>query len=82
MIGHPLSAAGSMECVASVLQLSEDFIFPNVNCEDLHPEIESLIDKSRIPTTLINKKISILAKANFGFGDVNACIILKKYNNG
>jgi 3-oxoacyl-(acyl-carrier-protein) synthase len=82
MIGHGLSAAGSMECVASVLQLADDFIFPNINCEDLHPEIENLIDKSKIPTTLINKKSSILAKANFGFGDVNACIILKKYNNG
>lgn len=82
MIGHSLSATGSIECVASVLQIDQDFIFPNINCEDLHPEIESLIGKSRIPTTLINKKISILAKANFGFGDVNACIIFKKYING
>lgn len=82
MIGHSLSGTGSIECVASVLQIDQDFIFPNINCEDLHPEIEELIDKSRIPTTLINKKISTLAKANFGFGDVNACIIFKKYNNG
>ena len=82
MIGHSLSATGSMECVASVLQISEEFIFPNINCEDLNLEIEALIDKGKIPTQLINKKISILAKANFGFGDVNACIIFKKYNNG
>ena len=82
MVGHSLSATGSMECVASVLQISEEFIFPNINCEDLNTEIAALIDQSKIPTTLINKKISILAKANFGFGDVNACIIFKKYNNG
>ena len=82
MIGHSLSATGSMECVASVLQISEEFIFPNINCEDLSPEIAALVDKSTIPTQLINKKISILAKANFGFGDVNACIVFKKYNNG
>ena len=82
MVGHSLSATGSIECVASVLQISEEFIFPNINCEDLNSEIAALIDKSKIPTAVINKKISILAKANFGFGDVNACIIFKKYDNG
>ena len=81
MIGHSLSAAGSMECVASIIQISEEFIFPNINCEDLNPEIEKIISKESIPTSLIQKPISILAKANFGFGDVNACVILKKYQN-
>lgn len=79
MTGHCLSGAGSIECVAGVLQLHESFIFPNVNCEDLHPEIEALVDKSRIPIKMINESINILAKASFGFGDVNACIIFKKY---
>ncbi|RZK76025.1 MAG: beta-ketoacyl-[acyl-carrier-protein] synthase family protein [Pedobacter sp.] len=81
MIGHTLSAAGSIECVAAVIQLHEGFIFPNVNCADLNPDIENVIDKSCVPTELINKQISIVAKANFGFGDVNACVILKKYDN-
>ncbi|MFD0939267.1 beta-ketoacyl-[acyl-carrier-protein] synthase family protein [Pedobacter boryungensis] len=81
MIGHPLSAAGSMECVASVLQLADDFIFPNINCEDLHSEITTIIDPHCIPTQLINKELTILAKANFGFGDVNACVIFKKFKN-
>lgn len=81
MIGHALSAAGSIECVAAVMQLHESFIMPNVNCEDLNPDIEKLIDKSCVPTQLINHGVSIIAKANFGFGDVNACVILKKYDN-
>ncbi|MFA6275676.1 MAG: beta-ketoacyl-[acyl-carrier-protein] synthase family protein [Pedobacter sp.] len=79
MIGHPLSAAGSMECVASVLQLADDFIFPNINCEDLHPEIKNIIEPDCIPTKVLNKELTILAKANFGFGDVNACVIFKKF---
>jgi 3-oxoacyl-[acyl-carrier-protein] synthase-1 len=79
--GHCISAAGSIECVASVLQIHEGFIFPNINCEDLNPEISKLIDSSKIPQVLIETEIDILAKANFGFGDVNACIILKKYKN-
>ncbi len=78
-IGHCLSASGSIESVASVLQISEGFIFPNINCEDLHPEIETVIDSQRIPIKLLNKDINILAKASFGFGDVNACLIFKKY---
>ncbi len=80
MVGHCLSAAGSIESVASVLQIYHGFVFPNCNCEDLHPEIIELVDASRIPQKSINKTIHILAKASFGFGDVNGCVILKKYN--
>ena len=80
MTGHCLSAAGAIETVAAVIGLKEDFIFPSINCEDVHPEIEALIAKEKIPGKLIeNAKLQIIAKASFGFGDVNACIILKKY---
>jgi 3-oxoacyl-[acyl-carrier-protein] synthase-1 len=82
MTGHCLSAAGSIECIASILQLQQDFIFPNRNCEDLHPEISNWVATERIPQTLIGKKLNVIAKASFGFGDVNACLILKKYRHG
>lgn len=81
MVGHCLSAAGSIECVAALLQLKHDFIAPNINCEDLHPEITAVISPSRIPQKPIDHPIHILAKASFGFGDVNACIIFKKHNS-
>jgi 3-oxoacyl-(acyl-carrier-protein) synthase len=79
MIGHCLSGAGSVESVASILQLHQGFIFPNINCEDSHPEIINKIDASRIPQKLIEKELNIIAKASFGFGDVNGCVIFKKY---
>lgn len=81
MIGHCISGAGSIECVAAVLQLAEGFIFPNINSEDLHPEIGALIGRERIPQVCLEQKFDILAKASFGFGDVNACIIFKRYNH-
>jgi 3-oxoacyl-(acyl-carrier-protein) synthase len=81
MVGHCLSAAGSIESVASILQVYHGFIFPNSNCEDLHTEITTIIDSSRIPQKLIEKEINIVAKASFGFGDVNGCVIFKKYKN-
>lgn len=79
MIGHCLSAAGSIESVASVLQLYHDFIFPSINSEDLHPEIEAIIAKDKVPQKCLEKEVNIVAKASFGFGDVNACIIFKKF---
>ncbi|TVZ28278.1 3-oxoacyl-(acyl-carrier-protein) synthase [Gillisia sp. Hel_I_86] len=79
MTGHCLSASGSMECVASVLEIAKGFVFPNINCEEIHPEILELIPEERIPRKTIEKPINIIAKASFGFGDVNAVAIFKKY---
>lgn len=79
MVGHCLSASGSIESVATVLQLKEQFIFPNINCEDVHPEILELISEDKIPMKMQDKKLEIAAKASFGFGDVNACVIFKRY---
>ena len=82
MVGHCIGAAGSIESVAAVLGLYDDFIFPSINCEDLHPEIENIVHKDRIPRTVIEKAgTKIVAKSSFGFGDVNCCIIYKKYEN-
>jgi len=79
MIGHCLSASASIELVASVLQMKEGFIFPNINCSDMNPLISQMIDSSRIPQQLVEKDLNIMIKASFGFGDVNGCVILKKY---
>ena len=79
-IGHGLAAAGSMESVASVLQLHMGEIFKNINCEDIHPEIKKMISESRIPQESLAVEPKIVAKASFGFGDVNACVIFKAYN--
>lgn len=79
MTGHCLTASGSIECVASVLQIHHNFLFPNVNCEDLNPAITALIDAEKVPQKMKSIKINTLIKASFGFGDVNACIIFKKY---
>ncbi|MEL6975321.1 MAG: beta-ketoacyl-[acyl-carrier-protein] synthase family protein [Bacteroidota bacterium] len=80
VIGHCLVASGSIEAVGTVLQLAHEKIYPNMNCEDLHPEIEALVDKSKIPQKTIPFSGKIIAKASFGFGDVNACIIFKTYS--
>lgn len=81
MVGHCLAAAGAIESVATVLQLKHQFLFPNINCEDIHPEIAQLIDPDKIPTKMIQREVNIIAKASFGFGDVNGCVIFRRYNS-
>lgn len=78
-VGHCLSGAGSVESVAAILQIYHGFIFPNINCDDLNDKIAAMITTENIPTKLIEKEINIVAKASFGFGDVNGCLIFKKY---
>ena len=81
MIGHCLSAAGSIETVAAVLQIVQQFAHPNINLEDPNPEIIDLIGTNNLPTKKIDREINVIAKANFGFGDINACLIISKYDN-
>jgi len=79
LIGHALGAAGGIECVASVLQLQRGFVHGSVNCEDLHPELAEYRD--RIPGRTVEEESRILAKASFGFGDVNACVIFRRWDS-
>ena len=78
MIGHCLGAAGAIECVATVLQIYKGFIHPSINSENVHPDIAEFAD--RIPQKCIEyPQLRIIAKAGFGFGDVNSCLIFKKW---
>lgn len=79
MIGHTLGAAGGIECVASVLELDRGFVHGSLNCEDLHPELEPY--RASIPRETIELEPGIVAKASFGFGDVNACVIFGKWDS-
>ncbi|WDF55463.1 beta-ketoacyl-[acyl-carrier-protein] synthase family protein [Mucilaginibacter sp. KACC 22063] len=81
MIGHSLSAAGSIESVAAILQIVHGFVHPNVNLDDPNPEITNIIDINCLPTSMVKKEVNIVAKANFGFGDVNTCLLFSKYSN-
>ncbi len=80
MVGHCLTAAGSIESVAAILQIAHQFVHPNINLEDPNPEIISLVSKDCLPVKMIKKEVNIVAKANFGFGDINSCLILSKFN--
>ena len=81
LIGHCLGAAGAIESVAAVLQLHHGFLHPSLNSEDIHPDIAAFDRK--IPRDGMDfPELKIIAKACFGFGDVNSCMLFKKWENG
>ncbi len=80
MIGHTLGAAGAIELVASVLMLSGKFVHPSINCEDVHPDIAPF--GAAIPHACREMPmLRVLMKAGFGFGDVNSCVVLRRWDD-
>ncbi len=76
MVGHCLGATGAIETIAAIIQLNKKFLHPSLNCKDIHPDIEQF-SKSIVTEKMDFKRLNIMAKASFGFGDVNSCLILK-----
>ncbi|MHB8872513.1 MAG: beta-ketoacyl-[acyl-carrier-protein] synthase family protein [Myxococcaceae bacterium] len=80
LIGHALGAAGGIECVAAILELHHGFVHGSANCEDLHLELAAYA--SRIPHQTVERKdMKVIAKASFGFGDVNGCVVFRKHGS-
>ena len=78
LIGHALGAAGGIECAASVLMVEKGFVHASRNCEDVHPEIQPWA--GAIVHTTRELPLRAIAKAGFGFGDVNAVVVFGRWN--
>ncbi|MBE7452647.1 MAG: beta-ketoacyl-[acyl-carrier-protein] synthase family protein [Kofleriaceae bacterium] len=79
LIGHTLGAAGGIECVTSVLELHHRFVHGSLNCEDLHPALADYAP--RIPHRTVELPgLRVIAKASFGFGDVNSAIVFRRFD--
>lgn len=79
LIGHTLGAAGSIESVAVMLQLEQGFLHPSINCEDIHEKIKPY--EHKVVRETLYREINVFAKASFGFGDVNGCVIYRKWRD-
>lgn len=80
LVGHGLAAAGGIESVAAVLELYYGFVHGSINCEDLHPALGAYAE--RIPHATVDvPDLDVVAKASFGFGDVNGCVLFGKWKN-
>lgn len=78
-IGHALAAAGSLEIAGILGQFSRKRIFGNSNLHELKPELQDIRENINIPLSTLDVVPRIVAKASFGFGDVNSCVIMKSF---
>lgn len=73
MIGHTWGAAGTIETIFSVKTILEGIIPPTINLEYPDPEC----DLDYVPNFPRQKKVKTVLKNSFGFGGINACLVLK-----
>ncbi|MGR0279106.1 beta-ketoacyl-ACP synthase II [Marinomonas dokdonensis] len=74
--GHLLGAAGGVETIFSAQALRTGLLPPTLNLEN--PE-DSMADLDLIPLKAREKQVDYVLCNGFGFGGVNAAIILKRY---
>lgn len=76
MIGHSLGAAGSIEVVASVLTIKNQFTPPTINYEFPDPEC----DLDYVPNRGRKTSVKTVLTNSYGFGGKNSAIIIKEFS--
>ena len=74
MLGHMLGAAGAVEAAITALSMKRGIITPTINLQDPDPVIYL-----NYVTSAIEKNINVAVSNSFGFGGVNAVLVLRKY---
>jgi len=77
MIGHSLGAAGSIETIASVLSIKNQFIPPTINYEFPDPEC----DLDYVPNKGKKGIVNTVLSNSYGFGGKNSALIIRKFND-
>ncbi|MDP2157528.1 MAG: hypothetical protein Q8K68_07465, partial [Nitrospirota bacterium] len=75
MSGHMLAASGAFEAACTAMAISQETLFPTINLNEQDENIDLSIVRETtaadIRTAMVN---------SFGFGGVNAVLVLKKIN--
>jgi 3-oxoacyl-[acyl-carrier-protein] synthase II len=77
MTGHMLGATGGVEAIFAIKALQQGIIPPTINLDNPDPEC----DLDYVPKVARHKEINIAMSNTFGFGGVNAVLVLKKYRD-
>jgi 3-oxoacyl-[acyl-carrier-protein] synthase II len=75
LYGHPLGASGAIEAAIGALSLTHDYLPPTVNYETPDPEC----DLDYVPNVGRRIRVHSLLSNSFGFGGINACLVLGRY---
>ena len=77
MIGHTGWTSHVVELIASIMQMNNSTLHPSINIEQIDEECEGV-------DVCANKKIEnynvdYILKNSFGFGGINCCSVIKKW---
>ncbi len=73
MLGHILGGSGAVEAALTALSINKGVIIPTTNLENPDP-----CCNLKHVTSITDKKIDIALSNSFGFGGVNAVLVLRK----
>jgi 3-oxoacyl-[acyl-carrier-protein] synthase II len=75
LYGHALGASGAIEAAIAALSLTYEYVPPTVNYEIPDPEC----DLDYVPNIGRSAHVRYLMSNSFGFGGINACLVLGRY---
>ena len=76
MLGHMLGAAGALEAAITALTIHRGVITPGINLENPDPGCGL-----NYVTSAFEKDVGTALSNSFGFGGVNAVLVLKRFND-
>lgn len=76
LTGHGLTAAGMVECIATLVQMNEGFLHPSKNLSDpITDRIAWIRDQP------VLAQLNYAMSNSFGFGGINTSVIFKNYQH-
>jgi malonyl-ACP decarboxylase len=73
LTGHCLYSAGVVEIIATVVQMQQGFIHPNINLENPINATANFCG-----ATAVSQQIHSAMSNSFGFGGINTSIVLQR----
>ncbi|RJQ21086.1 MAG: beta-ketoacyl-[acyl-carrier-protein] synthase II [Nitrospiraceae bacterium] len=74
MLGHMLGAAGAVEAAITAVSIDRGIIIPTINLDNPDPGCDL-----KHVTSVIRQEINVAVTNSFGFGGVNAVLVLRKF---
>lgn len=72
IIGHCLYSAGVMECIATIVQLSNNFLHPNKNLQNPIDDDVRFVGREYVET-----QVQCALSNSFGFSGINSSVLVK-----
>jgi len=75
MLGHTCWGSPIIETIGGLLQMKNGVLHPSINIDELEPEI----DLDVCADGPVEHRIEYMLKNSFGFGGLNCCSLIKRY---